>query len=67
MRRREDFDRVAIVGTSCSGKSTLARELSRRLGTPHVELDELFWGRTGRRDRPRNFGRASIARRLCST
>lgn len=44
MRRREDFDRVAIVGTSCSGKSTLARELSRRLGTPHVELDALFWG-----------------------
>lgn len=44
MRRREDFDRVAIVGTSCSGKSTLARELSRRLGTLHVELDELFWG-----------------------
>jgi adenylate kinase family enzyme len=44
MRRRPDFDRVAIVGTSCSGKSTLARELSRRLGTPHVELDALFWG-----------------------
>ena len=37
-------NRIAIVGTSCSGKSTLARELSRRLGTPHVELDELFWG-----------------------
>lgn len=44
MWRREDFDRVAIVGTSCAGKSTLARELSRRLDTPHVELDELFWG-----------------------
>lgn len=44
MRRRGDFDRAVIVGTSCSGKSTLARELSRRLGTPHVELDALFWG-----------------------
>jgi adenylate kinase family enzyme len=44
MERRGEFDRVVIVGTSCSGKSTLARELSRRLGTPHVELDELFWG-----------------------
>ena len=44
MSRRGDFDRVAIVGTSCAGKSTVARELSRRLGAPHVELDELFWG-----------------------
>ena len=35
---------MAIVGTSCAGKSTVARELSRRLGAPHVELDELFWG-----------------------
>ena len=39
-----NLERIAIVGTSCSGKSTLARELSRRLGAPHVELDELFWG-----------------------
>lgn len=39
-----NLERIAIVGTSCAGKSTLARKLSRRLGTPHVELDELFWG-----------------------
>lgn len=36
--------RVAIVGTSCAGKTTLARSLSRALGVPHVELDVLFWG-----------------------
>lgn len=44
MSRRDDLSRVAIVGTSCAGKSTLARELSRRLGAPHVELDALYWG-----------------------
>src|SRR2546430_13995560 len=36
--------RIAVVGTSGSGKTTVARELARRLGVPHVELDALFHG-----------------------
>jgi adenylate kinase family enzyme len=36
--------RVAVMGTTCSGKSTLARALSERLDVPYLELDALFWG-----------------------
>jgi adenylate kinase family enzyme len=35
--------RIVVVGSSCSGKTTLARRLAGALGVPHVELDALFW------------------------
>jgi adenylate kinase family enzyme len=37
--------RVAVVGGSCVGKTTVARELARRLNVPHVELDALHHDR----------------------
>jgi adenylate kinase family enzyme len=37
------MDRVAIIGTSCSGKSTLAAVISKQLDIPHIELDALHW------------------------
>ena len=39
-----NLTRVVVVGTSCSGKTTLARRLARILATEHVELDSLYWG-----------------------
>lgn len=36
--------RIAVVGTSGSGKTTMARRLAEGLGVPHIELDALHWG-----------------------
>lgn len=36
--------RIAVVGTSGSGKTTFARRAAGRLDIPHVELDAIFWG-----------------------
>lgn len=36
--------RIAVIGTSGSGKTTVARELARRHGVPYVELDALNHG-----------------------
>ena len=37
------MQRIIVVGTPGTGKSTLAAELSQRLGCPFLELDALFW------------------------
>ena len=36
--------RISVVGGSCSGKTTLSRRLSAKLGVPHIELDALHHG-----------------------
>jgi len=35
--------RIAVVGTSGSGKTTFADRLAARLGLPRIELDALHW------------------------
>ena len=36
--------KVAVIGSSAAGKTTLAAELARRLGVVHIELDALHHG-----------------------
>jgi adenylate kinase family enzyme len=35
--------RILVKGPTCSGKSTLAESIARKLGVPHIELDTIFW------------------------
>jgi adenylate kinase family enzyme len=41
--------RILIFGNSGSGKSTMAREVSREYGIPHLDLDQLAWASPGTR------------------
>jgi len=38
------YCRIAVVGTTGSGKTTLAQRIALHLALPHVELDALHWG-----------------------
>lgn len=35
--------RIVVVGTTGSGKTTVAREIAQLLAAPHIELDALNW------------------------
>ncbi|HEV7213836.1 MAG TPA: hypothetical protein VGP33_01830, partial [Chloroflexota bacterium] len=39
----DDFRRIVVVGTTGSGKTTLAGQIAARFGAPHIELDALHW------------------------
>src|ERR671934_546543 len=53
--------RIVVVGTSGSGKTTVAREVARRLGVPHVELDALYHGPGWAETPPEEFRRRVAA------
>lgn len=40
----DEMQRVVVVGSSGSGKTTFAARLAESLGVVHVELDALYWG-----------------------
>jgi adenylate kinase family enzyme len=62
---RGPVSRIAVIGTTGSGKTTLARTLAERLRLTHIELDALFWGPNWTQVEPEEFQRrvrAAVAR-----
>ena len=51
--------RISVIGTSGSGKTTVARRAAEALGVPHVELDALHW-EPGWREAPLEAFRARV-------
>jgi adenylate kinase family enzyme len=37
------MERIVVIGTTGSGKTTLAQQISSQLNIPHIELDALYW------------------------
>lgn len=35
--------RINVVGTSASGKTTFSKALAQKMGAPHIEMDALNW------------------------
>ena len=54
------FRRIAIVGHSCTGKTTLSHSLAKRLDLPHLELDAAYW-QAGWKPTPDAEFRAQVA------
>ncbi len=42
-QRHINLRRVSVVGTSCSGKTTFAKNLAQILKVKHIELDAINW------------------------
>jgi len=44
IHRLSRIERVNVIGTSGSGKSTFGRELGEHLQLPFIEMDSVYWG-----------------------
>ena len=40
---KQDMKRINVIGTSGSGKSTVSRQIAKKLNLPYTELEELCW------------------------
>lgn len=61
--RRDVLSKVVVVGSSCSGKSHLARRLAAALDQARVELDALYW-KADWEPRPDEEFRSAVARAI---
>jgi len=43
VNRLSQIERINVIGTSGSGKSTVGRQLAALLGLPYIEMDSVYW------------------------
>ena len=55
------MERVIVIGSSCAGKTTLARRVAEVIESPHIELDAIHWGPNWR-EAPTEEFRAAVRR-----
>ncbi|MHA2357270.1 MAG: isopentenyl transferase family protein, partial [Candidatus Heimdallarchaeaceae archaeon] len=48
-------DRIKIYGSTCSGKTSLAIQLSEKLEIPVYHLDDIFWEENWQEKQPEEF------------
>lgn len=41
----QTMQKINVIGTSGSGKSTFSKKLSTALDIPYIEMDSIFWGK----------------------
>lgn len=51
---------IIVCGSTCSGKTTLAANIARRINVPHIEIDAIFW-KTDWEETPDDELRAAIS------
>lgn len=49
----KNYKKIYIIGATGSGKTTLARRLSKELGYPHFETDVIKWNHKTKTKRPK--------------
>lgn len=49
------FKKINVVGTTGSGKTTVAKTIAKILNQPHIEIDQIFWGPNWQKPTNRDF------------
>ena len=59
------MERIVVIGSSCSGKSTFSQQLANKMEVEYIELDQLHW-LPDWQQRPREEFKALVSKAVSS-